>query len=245
MKPDTVSLTRAFSKATSTSSKAALSWLKKYNFDYDVAYTKWIQQKSREEAEKQLNNVFSQFSSKEDKDLIELDGSVQLFTALDISLEDPETLLVSYFLKSPRMGEFHRESFVEGALNLSATSLDQLKLAIKEKVQVWRSDASLQKAIYIYTYPLACDKGKKTLSTSIAIEFFQILLKDTFPLLDDWIAFLKVSPIIEKSLPKDTWNELWDFSVFVKSDPNCSNYDFEGAWPTLIDEFVSYYRERL
>ncbi|NDW60263.1 DCN1-like protein, partial [Yangia sp. PrR004] len=44
-----------------------------------------------------------------------------------------------------------------------------------------------------------------------------------------------------KAISRDTWAQLLEFVKTI--DPQLSNFDDEGAWPYLIDEFVEYLTE--
>ena len=82
------------------------------------------------------------------------------------------------------------------------------------------------KDIYAYTFQFASDPGKKCLPVEMCVEFWKLLMREHFPLLDTWISF--VERRCKNIVLKDTWIMLYDLATQVK--PDLSGYDLNDAW---------------
>lgn len=82
--------------------------------------------------------------------------------------------------------------------------------------------------------------GVRTLSTEVAKQMWQLTLGGRFHHLDTWFEFLASQDV--KCVTKDVWEMLGTFSTDVSDD--MSNYDEDGAWPVLIDDFVDWYKAK-
>jgi hypothetical protein len=71
----------------------------------------------------------------------------------------------------------------------------------------------------------------------------QLVLTPTrWPLVTAWLAFLR-RPAMRGSVPRDTWNQLLVFRARV-AQPSLADYEeISDAWPTLLDDFVEWYRK--
>ncbi|KAK9057082.1 hypothetical protein SSX86_024449 [Deinandra increscens subsp. villosa] len=148
-------------------------------------------------------------------------------------------LVVSWHMKAAIMCEFSKQEFVGGLQSLGIDSLEKFR----ERIPSMRSDLKDDqkfKEIYNFAFGWAKEKGQKSLALDTAIGMWQLLFEvNQWPLVEHWCQFLQARH--NKAISRDTWSQLLEFARSV--DPTLSNYDADGAWPYLIDEFVEYLTE--
>ncbi|KVI10236.1 Defective-in-cullin neddylation protein [Cynara cardunculus var. scolymus] len=183
-------------------------------------------------------------------DMIMADGISTLCNDVQVDPQDIVMLVVSWHMKAATMCEFSKQEFVGGLQSLGIDSLEKFR----ERIPFMRSELKDDrlyhtiafsvfkkfKEIYNFAFGWAKEKGQKSLALDTAIGMWQLLFEEKqWPLVDHWCQFLQARH--NKAISRDTWSQLLEFARSV--DPTLSNYDAEGAWPYLIDEFVEYLTE--
>src|SRR5437763_14406943 len=103
--------------------------------------------------------------------------------------------------------------------------------------QSMAQDEAFFKRIYLWTFGWARTQGQKGLPLELAIEWWKLLFQHRFQgHLDTWTQFLTEK--WNKSVPKDTWNMLYDFVLFAEKDPGLESYDEEGTWHPIFYSLV-------
>ena len=106
------------------------------------------------------------------------------------------------------------------------------------------------KRVYRHTFFSAKEKSLKAIDLETATVYWQMLLGETglewktdgVNWLDLWLEFLGEN--WKKTVSKDMWNQTAEFAIKTLSDPCLSFYSDEGAWPSVIDDFVAWYRKK-
>ncbi|KAG9451332.1 hypothetical protein H6P81_011297 [Aristolochia fimbriata] len=91
-------------------------------------------------------------------------------------------------------------------------------------------------SFYDFVFFMCRENRQKSVSASMAIDAWRLVLNGRFRLLNQWCDFVK--EYHRHNISEDTWQQLLPFSKCVQED--LGGYDPKGAWPVLIDDFVEY-----
>ncbi|XP_039212207.1 DCN1-like protein 5 isoform X2 [Crotalus tigris] len=147
-------------------------------------------------------------------------------------------LVLAWKLEAESMGFFTKEEWLKGMTSLQCDCTEKLQ----SKFDFLRSqlnDISTFKNIYRYAFDFARDKDQRSLDIDTAKSMLALLLGRTWPLFSVFYQYLESK---YKVINKDQWYNVLEFSRTVHAD--LSNYDEDGAWPVLLDEFVEWQKDR-
>jgi DCN1-like protein 4/5 len=188
---------------------------------------------------KRLEEVFNKYKE-EGEDEIGATGMERFCQDLEIDPEDVITLVIAYHLKAQQMGCFTKEEFMKGFEALGLDTLDKIKRHMA-KFRAELDDATTFKNIYRFTFDFSKEPQQKCIDIEIAQVLIGLLLVDRYPLASSFLEFLKQQDSY-KGLNVDQWTSLLEFCKTI--DLNFANYDENGAWPCVLDEWVSWAKEK-
>ncbi|CAK4069696.1 unnamed protein product [Aphanomyces euteiches] len=186
----------------------------------------------------ELNQVFLTFEDPEIEGYMSDDGILLLCEHLAIDSQDVVMLALSFHMNAATMGEYSRAEFVGGLKALQCHSIADLK-AKMASLRAQMNDPSFFTKVYAYTFNFAKEKDQKSMAVESAIALWELLLPGHFALLPAWLDYVKAHQ--KNAISRDVWMQTLEFSSQVSTD--LSNYDENGAWPVLIDDFVAHVKK--
>jgi len=218
-----------------------------------------------------VRKIEALFDGYKEGDSIAIDGTLKLCKDLGVDPEDVVMLAVAYELKSPSVGEWTRTGWVDGWKKLDCDSVPRMKACVAQLAMKLANDTDYFRSVYNYTFDFAkTEAGQRSISTENAIAFWGLLLPAGLKgralqhvdskVEDDevvytpsrepgwkleyndlWFEFMTEKG--GKGVSKDTWQMFFDFVRTI--DAKFEKHDLDAAWPSAIDEFADWAKERV
>lgn len=190
------------------------------------------------------------------------EGLEQLCAAAAIPMDGVQPLLLAWQFNAKVMARISKEEWTQGTSALKVDTLPRLRALVddldallfsntpvrttkqkpmdvyaKERYQRYAVDrGATYTQFYNYCFTLA--KGEaRSIDLETACALWSVLLVPKFDLAGPFVEFVteKKAP---KGVNKDLWSMLLEFCQTV--EPALSNFDNDGAWPSVIDDFVEW-----
>ncbi|NXD70898.1 DCNL4 protein, partial [Eolophus roseicapillus] len=146
-------------------------------------------------------------------------------------------LVLAWKLDAQNMGYFTLQEWLKGMTSLQCDTTEKLRNSL-DYLRSLLNEPTNFKLIYRYAFDFAREKDQRSLDINTAKCMLGLLLGKTWSLFPVFHQFLEQSKY--KVINKDQWCNVLEFSRTINLD--LSNYDEDGAWPVLLDEFVEWYK---
>ncbi|KAL3878518.1 hypothetical protein ACJMK2_030858 [Sinanodonta woodiana] len=174
-----------------------------------------------------------------DEDTLGPEGMEKFCEDTGVEPENIVMLALAWKLEAKTMGFFTLAEWLKGMTELQCdctkkvqSKLDYLKALLDDPIHF--------KNIYRYAFDFARDKDQRSMDIDTAKAMLAIVLGKHWSLFGAFNHFLGQSKY--KAINKDQWCNILEFSRTIY--PDLSNYDEDGAWPVLLDEFVEWLKEQ-
>jgi len=176
-----------------------------------------------------------------DEDKIGPEGIMNLCEQMRIEPTDVRLLILAWQLKAEVQGYFSRAEWLRGVGSLHADS-PILLLARLDSLLTQLHAAKTSPAFrdfYKFSFRFSRTPGQKSLESESVVALLPMVLGVDHPHCVGLTTFLEASPTI-RGFNEDQWTSFLLFSNEIK--PDFSNFDPDGAWPSMLDDYVTHAR---
>lgn len=167
-------------------------------------------------------------------------GMEKLCNDLEVEPTHIVMLVLAWKLKAKTMCVFSKDEWMSGMHLLQCDGLRKLKDKLPY-LESLLADAALFKQIFRYSFDFARDVSQRSLDKATAVEMIRMLLVDRWSETSVFLRYLEQCAY--RVVNRDQWNNILEFAQTIRAD--CANYDEDGAWPVLLDDFVEWRRKKL
>ncbi|KAL0931473.1 uncharacterized protein CTRU02_214208 [Colletotrichum truncatum] len=199
-----------------------------------------------------LSQMFDKLrdDSRDEKDALGVESTMAYLQDLGVDIENAEMLVVAELLQSPSIGAITRKGYVDGWKSTGPAASQAHASHIKSLVSNLASDPAYFKKVYRYTFVASKEENQKAVALDVAKVYWSVLFSPpgwqwktkSQDWLQLWTSFLDEK--WTRSVNRDMWNMTLEFATKTMSDETLSFWNEDGAWPSVIDDFVAWCKEK-
>ncbi|XP_055373359.1 DCN1-like protein 4 isoform X2 [Condylostylus longicornis] len=182
---------------------------------------------------------FKEYTSADEPDTLGPEGMERFCEDIGVEPENVVMLVLAHKMGARQMGFFSQYEWLKGLTDIQCDSAVKVQSKL-DFLKTSLNDPNTFKSIYRYAYDFARDKDQRSMDIETAKQMLQLLLGKNWALFPHFAQFLEQSKY--KVINKDQWCNILEFSRTINHD--LSNYDIDGAWPVMLDEFVEWLRQK-
>jgi len=228
---------------TQCSRYTAVKCLMLNDWEFDKAVDKYFQIPGAYPSDAALDVIEALYrvhADPEDPTKISGNRLVYLLEHLHLPFDSVLVLILAWKCEARIQCEFTDIEFFTGLAALKIKRIDCIKERLIECEKYLNEHPDEMEQLYRYCFNYAREPQSINLPLSTAAIYWNMILRNKFKHLDLFVYYLKQTKV--KVINRDLWNMLWIFAQTI--DDEMTNYDMYDAWPTLLDEFVQWYRDR-
>ncbi|KAJ4475783.1 DUF298-domain-containing protein [Lentinula aciculospora] len=177
-------------------------------------------------------------------------------------------LILAWQLDSKEMGKFTQNEWLKATSKLKISSLPPLVTALSDLDNLLILNQSLVKSnpktdpydrgtylnyarnikeayqrLYMFCFNLAKPEQSKNIDMETSAALWSVILSPKYPVMQEVLEFISENESVYKATNKDLWTMMLEFCETVK--PDLQDYESDGAWPTLLDDFVEWKKAKV
>ncbi|TFK27338.1 DUF298-domain-containing protein [Coprinopsis marcescibilis] len=207
--------------------------------------------------------LFKSYADKDDPNTIGPEGFERLCGDAEIPLDGAIPLILAWQMNAADMAKISVDEWTKGTGILKASSLSALSTAMndlndlvvlkkpllkrvaKKEHEPYDRTAyysyadnpkSAFQKLYSYCFSLAKPEGSRNIDMETSCALWSVLLTPQYPFAADILEFINDKKDTYRATNKDLWSMMLEFCQTV--NPTLQDYESDGAWPTLLDDFV-------
>jgi len=238
---------KQFMQFTAAPENVALLVLRRTQFDINAATNYYFENSyqfqhmiPKSGDKNALGKLFDKYTDKSDTSRMSDQGMMDYYKAINLDPNGIMTFVVPHVLEMKVPMAITRAEFREGWAKLGISDARGMASHLSKITSKYTNPRTGEfQMFYKWIFNYLKSEDRKSIDRDNAVLVWGLMFAK-YPLGKKWIEFVEKTEDA-KAITSDLWINLLSF--LNETQPDLSNFEDDGAWPVLIDQFVEYMTE--